>query len=165
VDILSGHAFIFGDDIDIDEILPRRYLNTVSPSEYPAHCMEDVDPDFARRVKPGDIIVAGKNFGVGTGRGQAATALKGCGLSCIIAKNFGRIFFRNTINMGLPAIECPEAFGAVNQGDVLEIQMKKHCIVNKTKSEVYQFEAFPPMITTLLESGGLMEAIKQGKLK
>lgn len=162
---LSGKAFIFGNDIDTEEIIPARFLTTDGVEALARHCMQDVDPEFVQRLKPGDIIVAGRNFGSGSGREHAALALKGTGLSCIIAKSFGRIFCRNAINIGLPILECDEAFEAVNQGDVLEVEIETGQIRNKTKGETYQAKSFSPLLRQIIRSGGLMEAIRQGVLK
>jgi len=162
---LKGKAFIFGHDIDTHEILAARYLSIQDSRKMAEYCMRDVDPEFARRVQPGDMIVAGKNFGCGSGHEQAARALKDSGLSCIIARSFGRIFFRNAINIGLPILECPEAFESVNQGDEMEVQIGKGKIVNKTKDENYQAKDFPPMLEKIIESGGLMQAIRKKTLR
>lgn len=165
MDHLSGKAFIFGDDIDTDEIIPSRFLTLGDIEDLKNQCMRDADPDFVKRVKPGDMIVAGGNFGAGSGREHSALALKGTGLSCIIAKSFGRIFYRNAINIGLPILECEEAFASVNQGDELEVHLPTGRIVNKTKGETYQAKGFSPLLKKIIDSGGLLEAIRQGVLK
>ncbi len=162
---LTGKAFIFGHDIDTEEIIPARFLTTSNIEELASHCMQDVDPEFVRRLKPGDMIVAGRNFGAGSGREHSALALKGTGLSCIIAKSFGRIFYRNAINIGLPILECEEAFDAVNQGDQLEVELQTGKIVNQSKRETYQAKGFSPLLKKIIDSGGLMEAIRTGALK
>lgn len=162
---LSGKAFIFGDDIDTEEIIPARFLSSGNAEELARHCMQDIDPEFVRRLKPGDMIVAGRNFGSGSGREHAALALKGAGLSCIIAKSFGRIFYRNAINIGLPILICEEAFESVNQGDELQADIETGQIRNKTKQETYQAEGFSPLLRKIIDSGGLIEAIRQGVLK
>jgi len=161
----TGQVFLFGDDIDTHEIVPARYLSAVDLKELPRYSMHDVDPEFAKRVQPGDMIVAGKYFGCGSGLEQAALALKGLGLSCVIASSFGRIFFRNAINIGLPILECPEAFRSVNQEDRLEVEITTGKIVNLTKKETYQAAAFPPLLEKIIESGGLIEAIRRKALK
>lgn len=162
---ITGKVFLFGDDIDTDEIIPPRHLNSNDPRELARHCMQDVDPEFVKWVKPGDMIVAGKNFGCGSGREQAALTLKGTGISCVIAKSFGRIFFRNAINLGLPILECADAFASVNQEDELEVDVAKGVIFNKTQNESYQAKKLPALLKKITECGGLMEAIQKGILK
>ncbi len=163
--ILTGKAFIFGNDIDTEEIVPARFLTSDIGETLARHCMQDVDPDFVRHMKPGDLIVAGRNFGSGSGREHAALALKEAGLSCVIAKSFGRIFYRNAINIGLPILECDGAFESVNQGDVLEVEIETGTINNPTKGETYQAKSFSPLLSKIIHSGGLMQAIRQGVLK
>ncbi len=162
---LKGRAFIFGDNIDTEEIIPSRILVRSRPEELAQYCLRDVDPEFTKNVQPGDMIVAGKSFGIGSGWSQAAEALKKVGVSCIVARSFGRIFYRNAINMGLPILECPEAFESVNQGDELEINFRKGKIANNTKGETYQAKDFPPLLEKIIDAGGLMVAVNKGILK
>jgi 3-isopropylmalate/(R)-2-methylmalate dehydratase small subunit len=160
----KGKAFIFGDDIDIDEIIPPRFLNTYDPTELSRHCLQDVDPEFTKNVQRGDMIVAGSNFGSGSGLEQAVLALSGTGLSCVIARSFGRIFFRNAINAGFPILQSPEAFESVNQGDELEVNLQKGIIRNLTKDETYEAARFPELLETIVDAGGLIPAIRKGVL-
>jgi len=162
---LTGTVHLFGHDIDTSEIVPLRFLSAVRISDLARYCMKDADPEFAQRVIPGDMIVAGKYFGCGSGVEQAPLALKALGISCVIARSFGRIFYRNAINIGLPVLECQEAFDAVNQGDQLEVDVQSGEIVNRTKGETYQAQPFPTMHQKVLDCGGLMEAIRQKVLK
>lgn len=153
---LSGKVWKFGDNVDTDVIIPARYLSTFDPKELAKHCMEDADPSFASKVRPGDILVAGKNFGCGSSREHAPIALKGCGLSCIIAKSFARIFFRNAFNMGLLIFECPEAVDAVSAGQTMQIDVAsgKLCVVEKRLS--FAAQPIPPFMQELLADGGLI---------
>lgn len=163
-DILKGIAFKYGDNVDTDVIIPARYLNTSDPHELAAHCMEDIDPHFIERVKPGDIIVAGRNFGCGSSREHAPLAIKTAGVSCVIAESFARIFYRNAINIGLPILECPQAAEAIHNGDHLEVNLSTGVITDQTTGQQYQAPPFPPFIQDIVESGGLIEAVKQNKL-
>ncbi len=147
----------FGDDVNTDEIIPARYLNTADPKELALHCMEDADAGFTEKAKSGDVIVAGKNFGCGSSREHAPLALKGFGISCVIAESFARIFFRNCINTGLPIAECPEAARDAREGDEIEVDFKSGTIKNKTLKRTYQFPPFPDEIARIIESGGLMK--------
>jgi len=154
---LKGKAWKFGADIDTDAIIPARYLNTSEPSELAKHCMEDSkNPDFIRKMSKGDIIVAGKNFGCGSSREHAPIALKAAGVSCVIAKTFARIFYRNSFNMGLPIFECPEAVDGIDEGDVVEVNAESGTIRNITKKKTYHASAIPPFMQELISAGGLM---------
>jgi len=160
--IYKGRAHRFGDDINTDEIIPARYLNTTDKQELAKHCMEDADKDFAKKAKPSDFIVAGKNFGCGSSREHAPIAIKAAGISCVIAENFARIFFRNSINIGLPIIESKEASENIKSGDILSVDMKSGTIRNVTRKESYKFEKYPPFMQRIVRSGGLMNSIKKG---
>lgn len=140
----QGHVFKYGDNVDTDVIIPARYLNATEGAELAKHCMEDIDKDFVKNVKPGDIIVANKNFGCGSSREHAPLAIKCAGVSCVIAETFARIFYRNAINIGMPIIECPEAAKAIEAGDEVEIDFDSGVITNKTKNQTYQGRHFRP---------------------
>ncbi len=157
---LRGRAWKFGDHIDTDVIIPARYLNTSDPYELAKHCMEDADPDFASKVKKGDIIVAGENFGCGSSREHAPIAIKYAGVSCVIAKSFARIFFRNAFNTGLPIVECPEAVEKTDEGDELLVDLEAGKIVNLTKNLEFKVEPIPEFMMDLLKAGGLISYIK-----
>jgi len=158
---LKGRAFKFGDDINTDEIIPARYLNTSEPKELAKHVMEDADPEFPKKVKPGDIIVAGKNFGCGSSREHAPIAIKAAGVSAVIAKSFARIFYRNAINIGLPIFESPEAVEGIEEGDVVEVNPETGVIKNLTKGTEYKANPIPKDIRKIIDAGGLMEYAKQ----
>ncbi len=158
----EGNAICFGDHVDTDVIIPARYLNTGDPAELALHCMEDIDKTFAGRVRKGDILVAGENFGCGSSREHAPIALKACGISVVIAKSFARIFYRNAINIGLAITECPEAAAAVSEGDRLEADFTLGLIRNLTTGAEYRTEPFPPFIQQIIENGGLIPAIQNG---
>ncbi|HDQ25560.1 MAG TPA: 3-isopropylmalate dehydratase small subunit [bacterium] len=160
--IIKGKAWKFGNDVDTDAIIPARYLNTCDPGELAKHVMEDADKEFAARVKLGDIIIAGKNFGCGSSREHAPIAIKGAGISCVIAKDFARIFYRNSFNIGLPIFESEEASQAVENGDELEIDVDKGTIRNISKTKSYKVKPIPPFMQELVEAGGL---INYGKAK
>ena len=147
----KGHVFKYGDNVDTDVIIPARYLNSSDPKELATHCMEDIDKDFVKKVKAGDIIVANKNFGCGSSREHAPIAIKASGVSCVIAETFARIFYRNAINIGLPIIECPEAAKAIEAG----------IITDKTKNTSYQGQAFPPFMQKIIDCEGLVNYINQ----
>jgi len=151
----EGRAWVFGDDVDTDLIIPARYLNTTDPAVLAAHCLEAADPDFARKVQAGDILVAGKNFGCGSSREHAPVAIKAAGVACVVARSFARIFFRNAINIGLPILECPEA-ARVREGDVLRIEADSGRITNITRGETYQAVPFPAFMQEIIRAGGLM---------
>ncbi|MGQ9632114.1 MAG: 3-isopropylmalate dehydratase small subunit [bacterium] len=156
---IEGRAWKYGDNIDTDVIIPARYLNTSDPKELASHCLEDLDGEFADRVKPGDLIVAGSNFGCGSSREHAPLAILHAGVSCVIAKSFARIFYRNAINIGLPIVECPEAAEHIADGDLVSVDLEKGRIENLTKSEMYSASGFPPFMQEILERGGLMAKI------
>ena len=160
----TGTAIKYGDNIDTDVIIPARYLNTTDAKELASHCMEDIDKDFAARVKQGDIMVGGKNFGCGSSREHAPIAIKESGISCVIAATFARIFYRNAINIGLPIVECPEASEKIQPGDQVSVDFDTGVIKNLTRNESYQGEPFPAFIQGIIGAGGLMNAIKAGKL-
>lgn len=155
--ILKGTVIKYGDNVDTDVIIPARYLNTSDPKELAAHCMEDLDADFAKKVKPGDIIVADNNFGCGSSREHAPIAIKYSGISCVVAKSFARIFYRNAINTGLPIIETDAVF---ENGDELEIDLTAGTIKNLTKGETASFPPFPAFLQNIIDAGGLMNAMK-----
>jgi 3-isopropylmalate/(R)-2-methylmalate dehydratase small subunit len=160
----TGTAIKYGDNIDTDVIIPARYLNTSDPKELAMHCMEDIDKDFAKRVQPGDVMVGGRNFGCGSSREHAPIAIKENGISCVIASTFARIFYRNAINIGLPIVECPEASEKIQAGDRVSVDFDTGLITNLTRNESYQGEPFPTFIQGIISAGGLMNAIKAGKL-
>lgn len=155
----TGRVHRYGDNVDTDVIIPARYLNTSDPKELAKYCMIDIDPDFAGRVKPGDIMVAGKNFGCGSSREHAPIAIKASGISCVIAENFARIFYRNAINIGLPIIECPEASKDIETGDEVEIDFDNGIIYNLTKNRQYQGQAFPEFMQEIMKAEGLINYI------
>ena len=156
-----GKVFKFGDNVDTDVIIPARYLNSSDPKELAEHCMEDIDADFVKKVSPGDLIVATKNFGCGSSREHAPLAIKAAGVSCVIAETFARIFYRNAINIGLPIIECPEAAKDIADGDEVEVDFDSGRITNKTKGTTYQGQAFPPFMQKIIDCGGLVNYINQ----
>lgn len=155
----QGKVFRFEDNVDTDVIIPARYLNSSDPAELAKHCMEDIDKDFVNRVRKGDIIVAGKNFGCGSSREHAPIAIKACGVSCVIAETFARIFYRNSINIGLPIIECAEASREIQAGDEVKIDFDSGEITDVTTGKVYQGQAFPPFMQQLISAGGLVNYI------
>ena len=156
----TGRVFKYGDNVDTDVIIPARYLNTSDPKELASHCMEDIDLNFANNVKPGDIIVANKNFGCRSSREHAPIAIKESGISCVIASTFARIFYRNAINIGLPILECDEAVKSIEAGDELEVNFDTGVIKNLTKDEEYQGEAFPEFMQNIINNNGLIGYIK-----
>lgn len=156
----KGNAHRYGRDIDTDVIIPARYLNTTEPSELAKHCLEDLDVAFAGKVQPGDIIVAEENFGCGSSREHAPIAIKAAGVSVVVAKSFARIFYRNSINIGLPIMECSEAVDAVKQGDVVSIDTETGLITDETTGETFQAQPFPPFICEIIEAGGLVNRWK-----
>lgn len=158
--IVRGNIFKYGDNVDTDVIIPARHLTTSDPAELAKYCMEDIDSDFAKDVRPGDIIVAARNFGCGSSREHAPIAIKGSGISCVIASSFARIFYRNAINTGLPIMECAPAAEAAEKGDVLEIDFETGIIKNITKNEEYQSAAFPEFIQRIIAAGGLLNSLK-----
>lgn len=157
---MSAKAWKVGNNIDTDLIIAARYLNDASDENMRAHCMQDVIPDYANTIAPGDVLVAGKNFGCGSSREHAPIAIKVAGTSCVIAESFARIFYRNAINIGLPIIESPEAVRAIDQGDELEVDLENGVITNLTKNETYHFEKFPEFIQHIVEAGNLLNYVK-----
>lgn len=156
----SGFVHKYGDNVDTDVIIPARYLNSPDAKELAQHCMEDIDPDFVKNVKQGDIIVANENFGCGSSREHAPISIKASGVSCVIATTFARIFYRNAINVGLPILECKEASQKIKNGDKVEIDFDTGKITNVTKGETYQAEPFPEFIQNIINKGGLLNSIK-----
>ena len=156
-----GPVFKYGDNIDTDVIIPARYLNTQSAAELASHCMEDIDKTFVTRVKAGNIMVGGENFGCGSSREHAPVAIKASGISCVIAKSFARIFYRNSINIGLPIMECPEAVDAIEAGDTVQVDFDTGVITDETNGKVFHAEPFPPFIQNIISAGGLMKAIQK----
>lgn len=156
-----GDIFKFGDNVDTDVIIPARYLNSSEPKELAAHCMEDIDKDFVKKVKKGDLIVANKNFGCGSSREHAPIAIKAAGVSCVIAETFARIFYRNAINIGLPIIECKEAAENIDAGDEVEVDFDSGMIYDKTKGTSYQGQAFPEFMQKIIKAEGLINYINQ----
>ena len=157
----KGKVHRFADDVNTDEIIPARYLNTTNKAELASHCMEDVDKDFARRVRSGDIIASGRNFGCGSSREHAPIAIKAAGVSCVIAESFARIFSRNSINIGLPIVESPEASKDIRKGDTVSVDTVKGVIKNITRKKSYKFEKYPPFMQKIISAGGLMQQIKK----
>ena len=157
---VKGRVFKYGDNVDTDVIIPARYLNTSDAKELAAHCMEDIDTEFVKKVQPGDIIVANKNFGCGSSREHAPLAIKTAGVSCVIAATFARIFYRNSINIGLPILECDEAVKNIDAGDELEVDFKTGLIKNLTKNQEYQGEGFPEFMQKIIDNDGLIGYIK-----
>ena len=155
--MLKGKVHKYGANVDTDAIIPARYLNVSDPKELAKHCMEDIDEDFVKRVKPGDIIMATTNFGCGSSREHAPLAIKASGVSCVIAKSFARIFFRNAINIGLPLLECDEAVDKTDAGDILEIDLSSGKIHNLTKGLTFSAKPYPDFMSELISAGGLIE--------
>ena len=153
---MKGTVHKYRDNVNTDEIIPARYLNDSTPAALAAHCMEDIDKSFVGSVKPGDIIVAEKNFGCGSSREHAPIAIKASGVSCVIACDFARIFFRNCINIGLPILECPEAARDAESGDVIDVDLAAGTIRNETKGRTYSVPPFPPEIRAIIARGGLL---------
>lgn len=158
---MKGKVWKFGDNVNTDEIIPARYLNTSDPEELAAHLMEDADPDFPSKAKPGDIIVGGENFGCGSSREHAPLAIKTAGISCVVAKSFARIFFRNSINIGLPIITAPEAVDATEEGQTLEVDLSAGRLKNLDTGKTYEFAAFPEALAGIIREGGLMNYVKK----
>ena len=157
----EGYVFKYGDNVDTDVIIPARYLNTANAKELAEHCMEDIDREFVKNVKPGDVMVAGWNFGCGSSREHAPLTIKTCGTGCVIAKSFARIFYRNAINIGLPILECPEAAKEISAGDEVAVDFDTGVITNKTTGKTYQAQPFPPFIQNIIAKGGLLASLKQ----
>ena len=158
---MKAHGIVhkYGDNVDTDVIIPARYLNTASHKELAAHCMEDIDADFVKNVKEGDIIVAEKNFGCGSSREHAPIAIKASGISCVIASTFARIFYRNSINIGLPILECDEAAHEIKNSDEIDIDFDTGVITNVTTGKTYQAEPFPEFIQNIIKDGGLINHV------
>ena len=154
-----GTVIKYGDNVDTDVIIPARYLNSSDPAELATHCMEDLDKDFLKKMKPGDIMVATKNFGCGSSREHAPIAIKACGISCVIAETFARIFYRNAINIGLPIIECPEAAAGIDDGDEVSVDFDSGIITNITKNTTYKGLPFPKFMQQIIDSEGLVNYI------
>ena len=150
----------YGDNVDTDVIIPARHLNNPDPKALASHCMEDIDANFASTVEPGDIVVAGANFGCGSSREHAPLALKSCGVKCVIAKSFARIFYRNAINIGFPILECPEAAEAIRPGDAVTVDFKTGVIADETQSKTFQAAPFPAFVDGIIEAGGLLNSLK-----
>ena len=157
----EGDVIKYGRDVDTDCIIAARYLNTSDPDELAKHCMQDLDPTFVERVKPGDIIVAEENFGCGSSREHAPICIKASGVSVVIAKSFARIFYRNSINIGLPIMECPEAVDGISEGDKVSVDADAGVIVNETTGEKFTAQPFPPFIKEIIEDGGLVARAKK----
>jgi 3-isopropylmalate/(R)-2-methylmalate dehydratase small subunit len=158
--MLHGTVHRYGDNVDTDAIIPARYLNVSDGPSLAAHCFEDVDASFVKKVRPGDVVVAGSNFGCGSSREHAPLALKSAGVSCVIARTFARIFYRNAINIGLPILECPAAAEALQAGDVVDVYLESGRIVNKRTGQEYQAAPFPPFMMEIIQAGGLIAKIR-----
>ena len=159
----QGHVFKYPDNVDTDVIIPARYLNTSDAKELAKHCMEDIDTEFVNRVQPGDIMVAGWNFGCGSSREHAPLVIKTCGTGCVIAKSFARIFYRNAINIGLPILECEAAAEEIAAGDQVSVDFDTGIITDLTAGKTYQAQPFPPFIQNIIRSGGLLKSLKEGE--
>lgn len=159
----QGTVYKYGDNVDTDVIIPARYLNTQDAKELASHCMEDIDKSFVTKVKTGDIMVGGENFGCGSSREHAPLAIKSAGIDCVIAKSFARIFYRNAINIGLPILECPAASEAIADGDTVAIDFDTGVITDVTTGATFQAEPFPPFIQNIITKGGLMASIREGQ--
>ena len=161
---VKGTVIKYGDNIDTDVIIPARYLNTSLPEELAKHCMEDIDTEFVNKVKPGDVMVGGANFGCGSSREHAPIAIKASGISCVIAESFARIFFRNSLNIGLPILECPDAAKDIKDGDSVSVNFDTGVITNETTGKTYSATAFPQFMQELINAGGLVKYIESGKM-
>ena len=159
----KGKVFKYGDNVDTDVIIPARYLNIADSKELSTHAMEDIDADFVKNMHPGDIVVATRNFGCGSSREHAPLCIKTAGISVVIAKSFARIFYRNSINIGLPIMECPEAVDAISAGDTVSVDFDTGVITDETNGKVFHAEPFPPFIQEIISAGGLMKSIKAKK--
>lgn len=160
----NGTVFKYGDHVDTDVIIPARYLTTADPVFLAAHCMEDIDPTFVTRVQPGDILVGGDNFGCGSSREHAPIAIRAAGISCVIAASFARIFYRNSINIGLPILECPAAAAAIREGDRVYVDFETGEIRDETTDTAFRAQPFPPFIQEIIRAGGLVAAVREGRL-
>ena len=158
----QGLVFKYPDNVDTDVIIPARYLNTANAQELAKHCMEDIDTEFVKQVKPGDVMVAGWNFGCGSSREHAPLVIKTCGTGCVIAKSFARIFYRNAINIGLPILECEEAAEAISAGDEVSVDFDTGVITDVTTGKTWQAEPFPEFIQNIIQKGGLLASLKEG---
>ena len=156
----QGKVFKYPDNVDTDVIIPARYLNTSDPAELARHAMEDIDADFVAQVQPGDVMVAGYNFGCGSSREHAPLVIKTCKTGCVIAKSFARIFYRNAINIGLPILECPDAAEEIRAGDQVHVDFDTGVITDVTTGKTYQAQPFPPFIQNIIEAGGLLASLK-----
>lgn len=159
--MIRGIVHRYGSNVDTDVIIPARYLNTASEEELAAHCMEDIDPAFRGRVKAGDVLVAEDNFGCGSSREHAPLAIKTAGISCVIAKSFARIFYRNAINIGLPILECPAASEAIANGDTVAVDFDTGLITDETTGQTFEAAPFPPFIQKIITAGGLLNSLKE----
>ena len=159
----QGHVFKYPDNVDTDVIIPARYLNTSDAKELAKHCMEDIDTEYVKRVQPGDVMVAGWNFGCGSSREHAPLVIKTCGTGCVIAKSFARIFYRNAINIGMPILECEQAAEEIQPGDEVAIDFDTGVITDITTGKTYQAQPFPPFIQNIIKCGGLLKSLKEGE--
>ena len=160
---MRGKVWKYGDHIDTDVIIPARYLNNPDPKALASHCMVDIDEGFAGSVQPGDIMVGGWNFGCGSSREHAPVAIQASGISCVIAASFARIFYRNSINIGFPILECPEASEAIKAGDIVNVDTKTGVITDETTGQTFQAKPFPPFIEQIIDAGGLLSYLKEKK--
>lgn len=158
---MKGTAIKYGNNVDTDVIIPARYLNIQDRKELAEHCMEDIDQTFTKRVKQGDIMVAGKNFGCGSSREHAPQVIKDSGIDCIIAETFARIFYRNAINIGLPILECEKASKSIDEGDEITVKLETGEVVNHTKGEIYQAQSFPEFMNSIMKKNGLISATRE----
>ncbi|MGE0075532.1 MAG: 3-isopropylmalate dehydratase small subunit [Sphaerochaetaceae bacterium] len=158
----KGKAFRYGDNVDTDVIIPARYLNTSDAKELASHCMEDIDGTFVKNIQQGDLIVAERNFGCGSSREHAPLAIKTAGVSCVIAVSFARIFYRNSINIGLPILECPEAVQGIDSGDIVSVEFSTGTITNETTGKSWSAEPFPPFIQEMIAADGLINYLRKG---
>ena len=161
--MIKGTVHKYGDNVDTDVIIPARYLNTPDAKELAAHCMEDIDAEFAGRVRPGDIVVAGRNFGCGSSREHAPIAIKASGVACVVAESFARIFYRNALNIALPILECPDAARAIASGDEVSVDIESGEIADLTTGERFAAEPFPPFMQELIKAGGLVAYLRSRK--
>ena len=161
----TGKVIKYGDNVDTDVIIPARYLNTIDKKELASHCMEDIDKEFVNKVEKGDIMIAGNNFGCGSSREHAPIAIKESGISLVIANSFARIFYRNSINIGLAIIECPEAVESISEGDKVEADLDNGIIYNRTTGKSFETKPFPEFIQKIIANGGLVESIRRGDIK
>jgi len=158
---MTGTAWVFGDNVNTDEIIPARYLNVSDDAELARHCMEDIDAAFVERIGPGDIIVGGENFGCGSSREHAPRCIKAAGIACVLARSFARIFFRNAINMGLPIVECPSAAAGIEAGHRVEVDLAASTVANLTTGQTFRFEPFPAEMQAIIQAGGLMNFVRR----